>query len=135
MADSNVIEGLTVVSFGSNTPDRAESVARAMAWLLESGRFEASLASDVFRTRPLSGHGPDYANAIMAGHTALGCDELQALCKAYELACGRDEAARASGRVPVDVDVVSYEGRCLRPSELSRHYFTEALRRAVSRVR
>lgn len=110
-----------IVTLGSNVSNATERVASAARWL---GSILASLElSDIYMTRPLSGMGADYANAVATGCSTLSQQSITALLKNYEVQCGRDEEARRGGKVPIDIDLIFYGDICLRPSELSRSYY------------
>ena len=110
-----------VVTLGSNVSDAADRVAEAARWLSEI--FGSILLSDIYITRPLSGVGADYANAVASGRSSLTQTQITALLKEYESQCGRDENARRRGSVPIDIDLIFYGELCLRPAELSRSYY------------
>lgn len=127
MLDSETIETrhLTVVSIGSNTPERRSNVAAAIERL--STQIDIEFKAPVFESSPLSGKGSDYANSLVAGTTALTCEQLTLWLKQDEIACGRDLAARERGDVPLDLDIVYFDGTCLRPAETTRPYYQRAL--------
>ncbi len=110
-----------ILTIGSNMPDARARVKEAAQWLetLIKG-FEIS---QIYITRPLSGVGADYANAVVKGHTELRSEKLNCLLKHYELENGRDDTARIRNEVPIDIDLVFFGNKCLRPAELSREYY------------
>ncbi|MDE6291507.1 MAG: 2-amino-4-hydroxy-6-hydroxymethyldihydropteridine diphosphokinase, partial [Muribaculaceae bacterium] len=69
-----------------------------------------------------------YMNAVILGRTSLTPDELESTCKEYEAACGRNAEARANGDVPVDVDLVVYDGCVLREKDFRCEFFLKGYR-------
>lgn len=112
-----------VICLGSNTTDRHSRLRRALSWLATSIKLDCS--SSIYDTPPYSGVGGEYSNAVVKGSSALGFEELESLCKSYEVMEGRDTDCRLAGIVPIDVDIVIYDGEAMRPGELSRYYFTQ----------
>ena len=112
-----------IFSVGSNCGDRVGNVAKALSWL--SGLLTSFRHSPIYATPDCHGGQIEYMNAVgvgLATHTAL---ELDRLCKEYEVSCGRDAEARASGDVPVDVDLVIYDGEVLRKKDYASEFFKE----------
>lgn len=128
MTDNNETNDATriVVSIGSNLPDALQRVAKAIEWLSE--KFSDFKASALYTTSPISGKGPDYANAVAMGTTSLAPEVVTEAFKDYERSEGRDEAARLSGMVPIDLDLVYYGYSCLRTGDASREYFLKGAR-------
>lgn len=110
-----------VISLGSNTYDRQEKMAAAIAHFCSALKVEAR--SSVYETEPWGGGDKTYANCVMAGSTSLTEDALSSLAKSWERECGRDEYAKSAGIVPIDVDIVIWNDVVLRSKELERDYF------------
>lgn len=116
---------LTLVGIGSNTTSRVANVEEATKRLSEF--IDIQFDSGVFDSEPLSGKGSPYANRAIAGHTSLTFDQLNARLKAEEIDSGRDKSARERGEVPIDLDIVVFEGATIRPNEFGRDYFNKAM--------
>ena len=108
-----------VLSIGSNC--RYEEVGLAINWL--RGRLDGCRVSHEYLTPALQGYGAPYTNAVVSGLTGLGYDALEASLKAYERARGRDETARQRGGVPVDIDIVVWNGEVTRPRDFRHDFF------------
>lgn len=110
-----------IISLGSNAPDREECMAGAMKWLatvIVGARF-----SRVYETPEYSGRYPAYFNCVAEGMTALDADTLNVMLKEYERSAGRTPESKLTGIVPIDIDIVEYGERLLRPVEFEREYF------------
>lgn len=111
---------------GSNCGDREWNVAKALSWLSET--LSDFRHSTIYATPDCHGGQRSYMNAVGIGSTELTAMELNVLCKGYETSCGRDEDARALGDVPVDVDLVVYDGEVLRNKDYASVFFEQGFR-------
>ncbi|MDE7412208.1 MAG: 2-amino-4-hydroxy-6-hydroxymethyldihydropteridine diphosphokinase [Muribaculaceae bacterium] len=109
------------ISIGSNCGDRAGNVEKAIAWL--ATQLRCLKESDIYETPEVYGRGTPYFNCVAIGETSLSSDEINSLCKEYEVSCGRDAEARLRGEVVIDIDVVIFDGEVLRPVDFSREFF------------
>lgn len=109
------------VSIGSNSADRAAQVARCLAWLQST--LNGCRQSGVYATAALNGHGGDYMNAVASGECTCSLAALNEQFKSYERQCGRDADCRASGIVPIDLDIVVWNGEVVRPADYAQQYF------------
>lgn len=120
-----------VIGIGSNTPDRMERVAAAIRWL---GRvFSDGFHSSVYMTRAINGHDPDYLNAVMSVECDGTMDEVNIMLKDYERACGRTAESKLHGEVPIDLDIVVWDGRIVRPKDFGYRYFLQGYDELVHR--
>ncbi len=124
-----------ILSLGSNLPSETgeESVGKAQEWL-ETISCSKLLTSGIYHTRPHSGVGSDYTNAVVLIQTIYGSGELEDMLKTYELKAGRTIAARAVGRVPIDIDIVKYDELIIRRRDWSRGFFRQGFRLMCCRM-
>jgi 2-amino-4-hydroxy-6-hydroxymethyldihydropteridine diphosphokinase len=111
----------TAVSIGSNSHDREEQVKRAMDFL--SGMLADAKTSSSYSTPAINGKDADYANAVTEGGSDDDFDELNAKLKDYEARCGRRPNHKQNGDVPIDLDIVIWNGNVLRERDYERDYF------------
>ena len=111
---------------GSNCGDRVGNVAKALSWLSES--LISFRHSTIYATPDCHGGQREYMNAVGIGLVNHTASELDGLCKEFEVSCGRDAEARALGDVPVDVDLVVYDGKVLRKKDYASEFFKEGFR-------
>ena len=106
---------------GSNCGDREANVAAALQWL--SHILSDFRHSPIYATPDCRGGHREYMNAVGVGLTEYDPAEFGLRCKEYELSCGRTSAARAVGDVPVDIDLVVYEGQVLKEKDYRCEFF------------
>lgn len=110
-----------VISLGSNVTDREEIVRSAIADLRHE--FVVEAVSDVYDAPDDRYAAMPYSNAVMRLSTDLGHDLLHAHFKAMESRYGRTPASNASRLVPLDIDIVIFNGTVVRPADFTRPYF------------
>lgn len=112
---------------GSNDKCASDNVTRAIACL--DTHLRGLKSSGCYETKPLSGTGANYVNAVISGIYYGSLDELEHYCKNLEYTFGRDEQARAQKRVPLDVDIVIADNQVLRPLDYNYDYFQQGWRK------
>lgn len=123
-----------VIGIGSNTADSKVNVEAAIAWC--AGYFSAVDYSSVYSTRPYGAKacavGYDYTNAVVIAITDMEAADVNDALKHYETEHGRDSGSRASGIVTIDLDLVIYDDKVLRPQEINREYFAKGYNELAS---
>jgi len=109
------------LSLGSNNPDRERQMQAAMDWI-------ASLLHDVrvsaiHETPSDNGIGAPYLNAVATAWTDMDIDRVTSLIKQWETQCGRTPESKIMGEIPIDIDIVVWDGTTIRAREFSRPYF------------
>ncbi|MGN0214787.1 MAG: 2-amino-4-hydroxy-6-hydroxymethyldihydropteridine diphosphokinase [Muribaculaceae bacterium] len=112
-----------VVSIGSNSADRDKQMATCIAWLNEN--FDVTKISSVYNSPAANGKDPDYLNAVAEIQTALEHGTLNNLLKDYERNCGRTPHSKVLGSIPIDIDIVMWNGDVLRQKDFSQPYFSK----------
>ena len=108
-------------SIGSNYGDKKGNVIKGLEWL--SKLLSDFKCSSVYETPDCHGGNKIYFNAVAYGRSALEPQDLEGLCKRFEVDCGRDATMRNMGNVPLDIDLVIYNGKILRPNDFKREFF------------
>lgn len=126
--DDGKIGGVEVVlGLGSNCGDRKASVAKAISSL--KSILKNAKASRIYETQPVGHSGStNYMNAVVSGIFTGDPEDLEGLCKDYELREGRDAEARAKGLVPIDIDIVIAAGNVIRPRDFKCAFFQTGYR-------
>lgn len=110
-------------SLGSNLSYEA---AAAIIYRIQSQLpvlFEEVHFSSVYRTPNETGDGREsYTNCIAFGKTALSLEKLEVEFKSMEVRFGRTPAMRSMGVVPIDIDIVRYDNKIVRPQNLEMNY-------------
>lgn len=115
-----------VLSLGSNYGNREKSVASAIKLMSEV--LTTAQSSTVYTTPPLSGTGEPYANAVIAGEWDGELSDLEILCKRTEIRFGRTDERRQQHQVPLDIDIVMYDGKVIRPADFGYAFFQTGYR-------
>lgn len=71
---------------------------------------------------------PDYLNQAARFTTELGSEEVKTVLKSIEKENGRKPEDKQNGSVPLDIDLLIYDDKQLKPSDLSKTYVQLALR-------
>lgn len=119
-----------VLCLGSNVVDRKQHIDKALDMLR---RYIAPgyRMSHAYMTPSHSGFGDAYLNVVMMARTPLDPDALHDHIKDIEFASGRTEKSKSEGRVPLDIDIVVYDGIILRPFDFSARHFQLGYRQLV----
>ena len=119
-----------VVSLGTNDPPRCRRILEAIAAM--RGLLLDCRVSDIYETPEIHGYGDPYMNAVLSGRTRMDQTELERFSKQYEVKAGRDALARKEGRVPIDIDIVIWDGTV--PQGLCPVFFQDRVYRLESQV-
>ncbi len=113
-----------IISLGSNVTDKESILNRAVADLdmkiVESTRPYI----DPVDNQPTA----PYLNIVAVIETELDHDTLRAFFKELERKAGRTESDKSSGLVPLDIDIVLFNGTIMRPGDFEREYFKHGYR-------
>lgn len=110
-----------IISLGSNLPC-ATQIVEATAEVLEDV-VDIEASSGVFVNPDDTGRGDDYANAVLRVRTHLSEERFMQVAREFEQAAGRTPELKASGVVPLDIDLVIWDGRVVSEHDRVRPYF------------
>lgn len=119
-----------VIGLASNTDDAEFQMEQAVQSLQTI--FKKASVSSFYQSASISGDGSTYTNAVMAGLTEMNHNELSEKLKKLELKHGRDEQARREKRVPLDLDLVIWDGRIERQNDFEQPYFNRGYRELLA---
>lgn len=111
------------ICIGSNWGNRVKTVRQAISHLV---RTTDSLWSSTIYETPAAGKDsgtPAYMNAVVKIRVNSDYPELNLMLKRMELEAGRNEECRNLGRVPLDLDIVEFDGEVLRPEDFRQKYY------------
>ena len=112
-----------VLSIGSNSADRETQMTNCIAWL--RGIATPTKLSSVYNSPASNGKDPDYLNAVAEITSTLTHPELNKLLKNYERQCGRTPQSKSLGSIPIDIDIVMWNGNVLRQKDFAQYYFAK----------
>lgn len=119
-----------VLSIGSNNPDRERQMKSAIEWLRK--QFESVRISDVYEADAENGIDGPYLNAVMSANTTLPLDAAVNLTKQWETLCGRTPVSKIKGEIPIDIDIVIWNGEIIRQAEFGCPYFKKGYDKLLS---
>lgn len=104
---------------------------RALLWLAET--FRVVTSSKIYETAEYHGRYAPYFNCVVYAESTETDVAVISMFKAFERSQGRTEESKTTGQVPIDLDLVTFNDRILRPHELDREYFLIGYREITSR--
>ena len=110
-----------IISIGSNSPDKSMQIDNCIQWL--SNLFEITDISDIYTTPAINGKDPEYLNCVASIISELSFEELSTMMKDFEADCGRTPQSKQNGSVPIDLDIVIWNGDVIRERDFEQHYF------------
>lgn len=117
-----------IISLGSNTDDKLNKLTSALS-SLEVILIEATEPYiDPDDNLPYS----PYLNIVAVVNTDKDYESLRNHTKLLERKAGRSKEDKDSGIVPLDIDIVVYNGKIIRPADFNRPYFTNGYSRLSS---
>ena len=112
-----------LISLGSNTPDAPQQLQQAFRWLASIGTL--CKVSHIYTTPDIKNpQAPSFHNAVALVECDREHDAMNALTKEYEHSMHREHG---TGRVIIDLDVVTCDNEVLRPRDYTATYFVIGL--------
>ena len=113
------------IGLGSNSSDRKSQIDKAIGHICEL--LNDAHVSEIYECEAINGTDAPYLNAVVHGSSPLGMDELKSFLKAWETEQHRDDTLDENGRhvVNIDLDLVIFDSRILRPKDFDRLYFNK----------
>lgn len=121
-----------IISLGSNSSDRQWRMEQAVKHLEQI--LTKTVMSDVYESPAHNGVDAPYLNAVMLASTTKSFEEVNAAFKQWEIACGRTPASKMQGVIPIDLDVVVWNGEVIRVSDYSRDYVSKGVAQLLHRL-
>jgi len=110
---------------GSNCGNRNARIAAAVARL----RAVASVMrlSQVLETKDVTGRGALYLNQVVVCTTDMELAGFKNCLAAFEATAGRLSSSKAEGLMPIDIDLVVWDGKIVSRSDFEADYFKDCL--------
>ena len=115
------------VCIGSNTVQRLHNINMAVSHL-EKLFGDSPVESSIYECPSHTGNGADYLNMVISGYTDLDYTVFHRRCKTIESDAGRTETSKATGAMPLDIDIVVWDGCIMRPYDYDRPHFQTGFR-------
>lgn len=110
-----------ILSIGSNVAERESKISDAVEAICSLA--ENCKKSDICESPDFNGIGKPYLNILIKGKTDLNLSEFQSKIKDIEKNLGRKPSSKSSGIMPVDIDIVIWNGNIIDPEEYRRPHF------------
>lgn len=114
-----------ILCIGSNV-EAARNLIEQAVYLLSENGVNITARSEVYSVCL------PYYNCVADISTDVCLDALLSLTKTLEREMGRTKAMKAHSIVPIDIDVVIFDGETLRQSDYSSDYFKLGYTRIVN---
>lgn len=122
----------TILVIGSNCGEKEAAIRKSLILLEKWGEIEES--SGLYETPDCLGKGRPYMNAVISFITTLSESVLNQRIKDIEVEMGRDKEARKRGDVPIDIDIVVWEGEVKRLFDYNAGYFRLGMQKMQKKV-
>lgn len=111
-----------VICLGSNVPSCRVILDGAIAVL---GTFfhDSPRMSLAYFNPSFNGIGQPYLNQVLEATTTLNIDSLHRLCRTLERRAGRTPQSKVQGIMPLDIDIVIWNGTIVRPFDYTSPHF------------
>lgn len=110
-----------VLSIGSNSKDREWQIKNCIKWLKHL--LSNVSTSEIYNSKAANGKDPDYLNAVMEAKCRNNYDEINDILKKYEAVCGRAPISKQVGDIPMDLDIIIWNGQIVRERDFAQEYF------------
>lgn len=108
------------LGLGSNV-DKEKNMALAAGYLRT--RFPSLRCSAPVYTSPVDCPGAEtFLNQVGMAYTPYAPDEIRSMLKRIESDLHRTPQDKASGRIPIDIDLLQWNDLILKPEDLARPY-------------
>lgn len=118
------------ISLGSNSDDREQQINMAIEHI--SGFLNKCVVSSIYETEAINGTDAPYMNAVIHGISPVGSVALKRFLKEWEASHGRTAEPYSKGVVTIDLDLVIFDSRILRPKDFERYYFNIGYRELLA---
>ena len=127
-----MISHKTVLCLGSNCGDRKKTLENALTVIRSIA--ESVKASEMYETPAVADASSTafakhpYVNMVVEAETSLTLHDLGIKLKETEIEAGRDDECRKLGLVPLDMDIIVFDSKILRPRDYAQSFFRIGLK-------
>lgn len=121
-----------IISVGSNSPDREWQMTHAEKHLKQL--LKKVVSSEIYEVPAYNGVDAPYLNMVMLAATNMEYSEVESAFKQWEIVCGRTPASKLQGVIPIDIDIVTWNGKVIKPVDYSREYVVKGVDMLLGRL-
>ena len=114
-----------ILLLGSNVPDRESRLEAAVDSLSDVSVITAR--SQIYVSPDRSGLGEPYANIVMQCDTQMDIDGFREFSAQVETRLGRTPQSKSEGVMPVDIDLVKWNGRVVSPGDYESQQYRHCM--------
>lgn len=111
-----------IICIGSNTVNAIQIVHHAANVLAKLAAGDAK-CSEIYQCPSHNGLGNDYYNMVIEIFAKYDYQEIIDISKSLEKEAGRTSLSKITGEMPLDIDLVIWNNRVMRPYDFSRPHF------------
>lgn len=115
-----------ILCLGSNR-EREWNIGRA-AERLRASFVSARFAPAVYTTPVGCASTIPFLNQVVIAYTSCSIEECRRLIKSIEAELGRTASDKAAGRIPIDIDLLCWNGQVLKADDWARGYVADGVR-------
>lgn len=119
----------TIIAIGSNYEQdhNVDEASARLKLILSDVRCSKRLW-----TEPIGIVSDKFLNRVISGYTLLPLEQLTDTLKTIEQECGRSEKSQRHGVIPMDIDILEFDGNRLHEDDWSREYIKELSKEITS---
>ncbi len=110
---------------GSNCGNRSAGIAAAVGRI--GSVASVMRLSQVLESKDVTGRGSLYLNQVVVCATDMELAGFKDCLAAFEAAGGRRSSSKAEGMMPIDIDLVVWDGKIVSRSDFDADYFKDCL--------
>lgn len=116
-----------LISLASNAQqeEHLAEARKALAAALHEERYTSEIWTEP--EGKAKGRSAPYLNQLVSASTSLGADELNDFLKTIERQLGRTPEMRRVGTVPIDLDLLQWDGQRFHQRDWERNYMRQLL--------
>lgn len=119
-----------IISLGSNSYERHIQMENAILFL--KSNFENVSVSKIYESEALNGKDASYLNAVAIFETNFTFEKTTKTLKEWEKQCGRTPESKLKGSIPIDLDIVVWNGNVVREADFSYPFFTQGYNELIA---
>lgn len=115
-----------IICIGSNVSPE-ENVCRAVKEVSNLLEQSVEFAEPMYTKSMGVSVSPTFLNIVAVGYTRTSYEDTRASIKQIEALMGRKKEDKETGRIPIDIDILQWDDKVLKPADLNYSFVKESL--------